>query len=169
MEAVQPELWDNMRLRQCQVEDTAFQLLQLGQHQTRSWRGNWMWFLKDWQGCVLTLGASDISEGWQVEQMWILQGVCCGHAEHHPEVRGPECGLMCGHRCTELVYSCKFTCKTSTKEVPCTTTAMPEMRIRPDQALERMQSRWNSHMLVCILTKGNYWWYLLNVSTLNKN
>lgn len=105
-----------MRLRQCQVEDTAFQLLQLGQHQTRSWRGNWMWFLKDWQGCVLTLGASDISEGWQVEQMWILQGVCCGHAEHHPEVRGPECGLMCGHRCTELVYSCKFTCKTSTKD-----------------------------------------------------
>lgn len=55
------------------MEDTAFQLLQLGQHQTRSWRGNWMWFLKDWQGCVLTLGASDISEGWQVEQMWILR------------------------------------------------------------------------------------------------
>ena len=29
--------------------------------------------MKDWQGCVLTLGASDISEGWQVEQMWILR------------------------------------------------------------------------------------------------
>lgn len=68
-----------------------------------SWRGTWMRLLKDWQGYVLTLGASDINEGWQVERMWILQGVCCGHAEHHPEVRGPECGLMCGHRCTELV------------------------------------------------------------------
>ena len=109
-------LWDNPRLRQCLVEDTTFQLLQLGQQETRRWRRTWVWLSKDWPGYVLTLGASDIGERWQVQHMWMPQGVRWGHAEHRPEVRGPECGLMCGHRCTGLVYSSKFTCQTSTKD-----------------------------------------------------
>lgn len=115
MEAVQPELWDNMRLGQCQLEDTAFQLLQLGKHETRSWRGNDV-ILEGLAGLCPHPGCLRHQWGMAGGANVDPAGVCCGYAEHHPEVHGPECGLMCGHRWTELVYSCKFTCKTSTKD-----------------------------------------------------
>lgn len=37
----------------------------------RGWRRICIWLLKDWQGCVFTLGDFEISEGWQVERIWL--------------------------------------------------------------------------------------------------